>query len=52
MPVSTQEAEETLLIRGTEIPVRTVMLEQAKLQFFPDNPRVYSVVREDGKRCV
>jgi hypothetical protein len=49
MAVSSQKAGETLLIRGTEIPVRTVMLEQSKLQFFPDNPRVYSVLREDGK---
>src|ERR1017187_3237348 len=49
MAVSSQKARETLLIRGTEIPVRTVMLEQSKLQFFPDNPRVYSVLREDGQ---
>jgi hypothetical protein len=49
MVVSGQDAGETLLIRGTEIPVRTMLLEQSKLQFFPDNPRVYSVVREDGK---
>jgi hypothetical protein len=46
---SSQKAGETLLIRGTEIPVRTQMLDQSKLQFFPDNPRVYSVLRADGK---
>src|SRR5581483_7132061 len=44
-----KEAGDTLLIRGTEIPVHTEMLEQFKLRFYPENPRVYSVLREDGK---
>ena len=39
---------ETLLIRGIEVPVETVMLPQADLRFFVDNPRVYSVLRMDG----
>jgi hypothetical protein len=39
----------TLLIRGIEIPVTTVFLEQVRLKFYPDNPRVYSVLRSDGK---
>lgn len=39
---------ETLLIRGVDVPVETVMLPQADLRFFVDNPRVYSVLRTDG----
>lgn len=44
-----KQAGSSLLIRGTEIPVRTEMLEQSSLLFYPENPRVYSVLREDGK---
>jgi hypothetical protein len=40
---------ETMMIRGQEIPVTTKMMEQARLQFFVDNPRVYSVLRAGGK---
>lgn len=40
---------ETLLIRGVEVPVQTTVLPQADLCFFVDNPRVYSVLRSDGK---
>ena len=39
----------TLRIRNQDIPVRTVWIEQNKLQFFVDNPRIYSVVRAGGK---
>jgi len=46
---SAKEAANTLLIRGTEIPVQTAMVEQSKLRFYPENPRVYSVLREEGK---
>jgi ParB/Sulfiredoxin domain len=38
----------TLLIRGKEIPVVTEEVEQSKLRFFAENPRVYSVVRSDS----
>ena len=38
--------EETILIRGREIPVRTKVLRQDTLRFFVDNPRVYSVLRK------
>jgi hypothetical protein len=31
----------TLLIRGKEVPVVTKSLEQSKLLFFAENPRVY-----------
>ncbi|MCY4560204.1 MAG: hypothetical protein OXF79_28370 [Chloroflexi bacterium] len=49
-PMETIQApnEETLLIRGTEIPVTTTTLRQDTLRFFVDNPRVYSVLRRDG----
>jgi hypothetical protein len=39
----------TLRIRNRDIPVRTVWIEQTKLKFFVDNPRIYSVVRAGGK---
>lgn len=38
----------TLLIRGKQIPVVTKVIEQSKLKFFTENPRVYSVVRSDS----
>ena len=42
--------EETLLIRGVDVPVRTTELPQADLRFFVDNPRIYSVLRSgDGE---
>ena len=42
--------EETLLIRGVEVPVRTTTLRQADLRFFVNNPRVYSILRiADGE---
>ena len=40
--------DETLLIRGEEIPVLTTTLRQDTLRFFVDNPRVYSVLRRHG----
>ena len=39
----------TLRIRNEDIPVRTVWIEQTKLKFFADNPRIYSIVRAGGK---
>ena len=39
---------ETLLIRGVDIPVQTVTMLQADLRFFVDNPRIYSILRMDG----
>jgi hypothetical protein len=40
--------QETLLIRGVDVPVRTTILPQADLRFFVDNPRVYSILRAAG----
>lgn len=39
----------TLRIRNQDVPIRTVWIEQNKLQFYVDNPRIYSVVRAGGK---
>lgn len=42
------ENAETLLIRGVEVPVTTTVIEQSRLRFFVDNPRVYSILRTEG----
>ncbi len=38
----------SILIRGQEVPVKNANLEQSKLRFYPENPRVYSVLRGNG----
>lgn len=38
--------EDTLTLRGKEIKVRVGRLPQAELLFFPENPRVYSLLRK------
>jgi hypothetical protein len=43
-----EHIQDVLLVRGTEIPTQRRMLEQAVLKFYPDNPRVYSVLRGNG----
>jgi hypothetical protein len=49
-PPDTSKVEHgTLRIRNQDIPVRTIWIEQNKLKFFVDNPRIYSVVRAGGK---
>ena len=40
---------ETLLIRGVEVPVHATTLPHGDLRFFVDNPRVYSILRQDGE---
>src|SRR5205823_4441656 len=40
---------ETLLIQKTEVPTRIGMMKQSLLRFYSENPRVYSIVREEGK---
>lgn len=42
---STAEEQGILRIRGEDIPVQTLWIEQSKLKFFVDNPRIYSIVR-------
>jgi len=39
----------TILIRGHEVPVVTKYYEQDKLRFYPENPRVYSVLHGGGE---
>lgn len=38
-----------MTIDGKSIPTRIGMLDQTKLKFWPDNPRVYSIIREPGR---
>jgi hypothetical protein len=45
---SSAASEETLLIRGIEVPVQNTSLPHGELRFFVDNPRVYSILRSDG----
>jgi hypothetical protein len=40
--------DDILTLRGKEIPVKVGKLPQAKLSFYLDNPRLYSIVREGG----
>lgn len=49
IPHQITPTEETILIRGVDVPVQTTLLPQAGLRFFADNPRVYSVLRSDGE---
>jgi hypothetical protein len=44
------QSGDSLLILGTKVPTTTQMLPQRNLKFFVDNPRVYSVVRANGKQ--
>ncbi|MCL2658973.1 MAG: ParB N-terminal domain-containing protein [Acidobacteriaceae bacterium] len=39
----------TLTIRGREVPVLNTKIEQDKLRFYPENPRVYSVLHGNGE---
>ena len=49
-PPNTSKVEHgTLRIRSQDVPIRTVWIEQSKLKFYVDNPRIYSVVRAGGK---
>ena len=41
---------DSLTILGIRVPTTTQMLAQQKLKFFADNPRVYSVMRANGKQ--
>jgi hypothetical protein len=42
------EAGLTLTIKGVEIPVEIRMVETTRLSYYPENPRVYSLVRAGG----
>ncbi len=43
--------DDSLIILGVEVSTTTQFLPQQKLKFFADNPRVYSVVRANGKQA-
>ena len=49
LAVSHKTPAESLVIRGKDIPVSIQFLDLTKLEFFKDNPRIYSVVHEGGK---
>ena len=40
---------DTIMLRGTQVPVVHSEVDQAKLRFYEANPRIYSMVRKDGK---
>lgn len=40
---------DNLTIRGTQVPIVHADVGQERLQFYTDNPRIYSMVRRDGK---
>jgi ParB-like nuclease domain len=40
---------ESIVILGVKVPTTTQLLKQSTLKFYADNPRVYSVVRANGK---
>lgn len=51
-PKSVRSAEpsiDTLTIRGKTLPTERRFLEQQRLMYFVENPRVYSIVRESGR---
>lgn len=35
---------DTITLRGEEIPVKVGYLSQTELKFFPENPRIYSII--------
>ena len=41
--------DDTLILRNREIPVKLGHLRQADLRFYPENPRVYSIVCSNGQ---
>lgn len=48
--IDTSWSGDSLVILGTNVPVKNQLLPQSSLKFFADNPRVYSVVRANGKQ--
>jgi len=46
---NTDSSRDSLIILGTKVPTTTQLLPQRNLRFFADNPRVYSIVRANGK---
>ena len=44
----TAQPDQSMRLHNTDIPTRTVEIPHAKLQFYVDNPRIYSIVRAMG----
>ena len=40
--------EESIRVRGNDIPVKRGMIPQSELSFYPENPRIYSIVMQGG----
>ena len=49
MPSSTNWTADSITLRGTEVAVKSGWIEQSELQFYPDNPRLYTIVRSSGE---
>ena len=47
--VTPEATKGEIVIRHQRIPVRTLDIEHEQLRFFPDNPRVYSLLHADGR---
>ena len=47
--VSSTQTSTSIRIRGVDVPVVMKQLEQTTLRFYPENPRVYSVLHASGK---
>lgn len=47
-PESASLGSTTITINKVEIPVQIVMAEVSSLSFYPENPRIYSIVRAGG----
>jgi hypothetical protein len=44
-----KDTQDTLLIRKSKIPVIKTWIDHTKLRFYPDNPRVHSILHADEK---
>lgn len=40
-------SDDVIIIRGQEVPVKVGEIEITKLKFYPENPRIYSIIRAD-----
>ena len=47
-PTELPAPNDTIRIRGQDIPIVTTFLDHKQLRFFVENPRVYSILRADG----
>jgi len=47
-PIDLPAPNDTIRIRGKDIPIVTTFLDHKVLRFFVENPRVYSILRLDG----